>query len=62
MTPEQLQQKIDRALRDGYLSRVEREDIIAGVCSSGEITPEICALWRELQEKVYRGEIKLDSY
>ncbi len=62
MNPDQVKQVIYRALADRCLSRAEREDILAAVRANGEITPELCGLWRELQERVFRGEIRIDRY
>ncbi|MGK7933058.1 MAG: hypothetical protein AB4041_16730 [Microcystaceae cyanobacterium] len=59
MEIEQIRIKIERALVDGRLSRQESMDIKIALYSKKPITPEAVKLFRELQEKIWRGEIRL---
>ncbi len=51
---------IERALRDGRLSRAERDTIMVAVYRDRHITPEKCALLRVLQDKIWRMEVLID--
>ncbi len=60
MSIEAIKSQIERALADRCLSRLERDDILAAIRANGQITPEVCALWRQLQAKVFQGEIRIE--
>ena len=49
------------AARDGQLTYEEEEIIIAAITRSGKPTAEICGLFRRMQERVWDGELILDS-
>ncbi len=52
---------IERALADGRLSQQEDEDIKAAIRSDRKITQEAMKLYRELQQKIFEGEILIDD-
>jgi hypothetical protein len=57
----QIKELIERALCDGRLSRGESEQIKAAIYHNKKITPEQAQLFRELQDKVWKGEILLED-
>lgn len=50
---------IERALADGNLSHAESNYIKRVMYVGGTVTPEECGLWRELQDKIWKGEVSL---
>jgi hypothetical protein len=60
MEIEQIRRMIQRALADGRLSRQESEAIKVAIYSDGKVTPEEVKMFRELQDKVWKGEIMID--
>ena len=50
---------IESALADGYLSPEESASIKRAIYRDKKVTPEEAALWRELQEKVAKGEVSI---
>ncbi|MDB9311542.1 hypothetical protein PN462_00405 [Spirulina sp. CS-785/01] len=50
---------VERAISDGQLTRDERDDIQAAIYSDHKVSPEECELWRQVQEKIWRGEIRI---
>jgi hypothetical protein len=55
-----IQNIIKRALADGRLSRQESETIKAAIYADKKVTKEEAQLWRELQDKIWQGEVLLD--
>jgi len=55
-----VRQAIERALQDGYLSREESDNIKRTIYQDKQVTQEECKLFRELQQKIWQGEIILD--
>jgi hypothetical protein len=49
----------DCALQDHELSRSERDELIAALYETGQISPEDCQIMRHMQEQVWRGEVHL---
>jgi uncharacterized membrane protein YebE (DUF533 family) len=58
---EELAALIERATRDGRLSRKEWEDIRAKVREDGRITPQELDLTNQLMEQVNQGVIILED-
>jgi uncharacterized membrane protein YebE (DUF533 family) len=58
---EELAALIERATRDGRLSRQEWEDIRAKVREDGRITPQELDLTNQLMEQVNQGVIILED-
>ncbi|MGK7957923.1 MAG: hypothetical protein AB4063_22115 [Crocosphaera sp.] len=56
-----LKKMIERALADGRLSRQEDEDIKAAIAADNKVTQEEMKLYRELQQLVFQGDIKMDD-
>lgn len=56
-----LKAMIERALNDGALSREESQAIKSQMYADKEVTPEESELFRELQDKIWKGEIRIDS-
>ncbi|MDJ0732056.1 MAG: hypothetical protein QNJ33_18925 [Crocosphaera sp.] len=50
---------IERALADRRLSKQEDEDIKAAIYADRKVTEEEAKLYRELQELVFEGTIKI---
>ncbi len=55
-----IQNMIERALADGKLSRQESDVIKAAIYADKKVTKEEAQLWRELQDKIWQGEVLLD--
>lgn len=55
-----VRQAIERALADGYLSRLESDSIKTAIYQDKQVTKEECKLFRELQQKIWQGEVILD--
>jgi hypothetical protein len=55
-----VRQAIERALADGYLSRAESDTIKTAMYQDKQVTKEECKLFRELQQKIWQGEVILD--
>lgn len=55
-----LEQKIQNALADGKLSRLESDSIKAAIYADKKVTPEEAKLFRLLQDKIWKGEIQID--
>ena len=49
-----------QAASDGQITYEEETSIKAAMLRSGPITPELCRLFRLLQERVWDGELILD--
>jgi uncharacterized tellurite resistance protein B-like protein len=60
MEAEQVRRMIERSLADGRLSRQESEAIKAAIYADGKVTPEEVKMFRELQDKIWKGEITID--
>ncbi len=58
---ERLKATVDRALSDGWLSRQEREEIVEMARADNKISQEEIALFRMVQEKIWKGEIRIES-
>lgn len=58
---ERLKATINRALSDGWLSRQERDDIVEMARADKKISQEEMALLRMIQEKIWQGEIRIES-
>ncbi len=56
-----LKKMIERALADGRLSRQEDEDIKAAIAADNKVTEEEMKLYREMQQMVFEGDIKIDD-
>ena len=56
-----LKKMIERALADGRLSRQEDEDIKAAIAADNKVTQEEMKLYRELQQMVFKGELKIEG-
>ena len=56
-----LKKMIERALADGRLSRQEDEDIKAAIRADNKVTEEEMKLYRELQQMVFEGELKIED-
>ncbi|MDJ0582184.1 MAG: hypothetical protein AB4060_02165 [Crocosphaera sp.] len=56
-----LKKMIERALADGRLSRQEDEDIKAAIAADNKVTEEEMKLYRELQQMVFEGDLKIDD-
>ena len=52
---------IEWVLADGRLSRFESEVIRAAIYQDKMLSPEKARLLRELQQKIWEGEIQLDE-
>ncbi|WP_017661711.1 hypothetical protein [Baaleninema simplex] len=52
-----LAEQAKRALEDGVVSREERDALIAAIYADGKVSVEECAIFREIQEKIWDGEI-----
>ncbi|MBD2576834.1 hypothetical protein H6G50_03960 [Oscillatoria sp. FACHB-1406] len=61
MELQQIQKTIDRALADGKLSRDERDIIFSAIYGHKKVTPQESKLWRVLQQKIWYGEVQIDS-
>ncbi|MBP0019214.1 MAG: hypothetical protein J7647_16890 [Cyanobacteria bacterium SBLK] len=61
MEATKVKETIERALADGCLSRQESQSIKRAMYADGKVSPEECELWRQLQDKIWKGEIYLDS-
>lgn len=57
----QIQVMVERALADGRLSRDERDGIMNAIYADKKVTPEESKLWRTLQQKIWQGEVYIDS-
>lgn len=55
------QRLIDQATADGYLARWDAETILAAMIKGQAFSAAKCALFRQLQERVWRAEIYLDT-
>lgn len=58
---ERLKAAINRALSDGWLSRQEREEIVEMAQADNKISQEEIALFRMVQEKIWKGEIQIEN-
>ena len=56
-----LKKMIERALADGRLSSQEDEDIKAAIAADHKVTEEEMKLYREMQQMVFEGDIKIDD-
>ncbi|MGK7883072.1 MAG: hypothetical protein AB4057_00405 [Crocosphaera sp.] len=56
-----LKKMIERALADGRLSRQEDEDIKAAIAADNKVTEEEMKLYRELQQMVFEGDLKIED-
>ncbi|MDY6785453.1 MAG: hypothetical protein SW833_23365 [Cyanobacteriota bacterium] len=61
MEIDNIQIMVERALADGRLSRAERDGIMTAIYSDRKVSKEESKLWRELQQKIWLGEVKIDS-
>lgn len=59
--PNKLKKMIERVLADGRLSRQEDEDIKAAIAADNKVTGEEMKLYRELQQMVFKGELKMEN-
>lgn len=59
--PNKLKKMIERVLADGRLSRQEDEDIKAAISADNKVTEEEMKLYRELQQMVFKGELKMED-
>ncbi|CCQ64535.1 hypothetical protein [Crocosphaera watsonii] len=59
--PNKLKKMIERVLSDGRLSRQEDEDIKAAIAADNKVTGEEMKLYRELQQMVFKGELKMEN-
>jgi hypothetical protein len=50
-----------QAASDGQITCAEETSIKAAMLQSKPITPELCRLFRHLQERVWDGELLLDA-
>ncbi|HEY9704426.1 MAG TPA: hypothetical protein V6C58_18400 [Allocoleopsis sp.] len=57
-----LKEMIDRALVDGKLSKKENYQIKAAMYSGNKVSTEESKLYRELQEKIWLGEVQIDTW
>jgi hypothetical protein len=55
------QRLIEQATADGYLARWDAETILAAMVKGKAYSVAKCALFRQLQERVWRAEIYLDT-
>ncbi len=55
-----LKTMIERALADGKLSRQESDDIKAVIYADKKVTPAEAQFFREIQDKIWQGEISID--
>lgn len=58
---DRLKAAIDRALSDGWLSRQEREEIVEMARADKKISQEEIALFKSIQEKIWKGEIRIEN-
>lgn len=56
-----LQDIINRAIRDGILSRKDHDQILQVMYSDGKVSREESHLFQELQTKIWKGEIALEG-
>jgi uncharacterized membrane protein YebE (DUF533 family) len=56
-----IQAMVERALADGRLSREERDAIMNAIYADKKVTREESKLWRLLQQKIWQGEVQIDS-
>ena len=61
MSGNKLKKMIERALADGRLSRQEDEGIKAAIRADNKVTEEEMKLYRELQQMVFEGELKIED-
>ncbi|CCQ52664.1 hypothetical protein [Crocosphaera watsonii] len=59
--PNKLKKMIERVLAYGRLSRQEDEDIKAAISADNKVTEEEMKLYRELQQMVFKGELKMEN-
>ncbi len=59
---QKLREMIERALRDAKVSKKEIDDIKAFMNADNKVTTEESKLFRELQEKIWSGEIQIDTW
>lgn len=52
---------IQRILRDGYISRQERDTLMHAIYVDKKVTPDECEQFRLIQEKVWSGEIRISD-
>ncbi|RZM79445.1 hypothetical protein [Leptolyngbya iicbica] len=50
-----------QAASDGQITHEEETSIKAAMLRSGHITPEMCRLFRQMQERVWDGELTLEE-
>ena len=66
-SPEELQQlqklktSIQRAIASGSLTRQQRDDLTAAIRADNKVTPAEVALIRMVQDKVWKGEIRIED-
>ncbi|NMF82914.1 hypothetical protein [Nodosilinea sp. P-1105] len=51
---------IDRATATGRLTRQDEDQILAALVNGRQPAPEKCALFRQMQERVWQAELHLD--
>ena len=60
MEIEQIRQLVKQALADKKLSKLESEAIKTAIYADHHVSPEEAAVFRELQDKIWKGEIQID--
>lgn len=61
MEVERLKIIIERSLADGRLSRLESEIIRTAIYHNKTVTRQETELFRQLQEKIWQGEVAIDD-
>lgn len=54
-----LSQRAERALESGTISREERDDLLRAIYADGKVSVEECAILRQLQERIWQGEVAI---
>lgn len=61
METDKIKEIIERALADGMLSKAESDIIKRAIYAKGHVLPEQIELFRQLQEKVWQGQVLLSE-
>lgn len=60
METDKIKEIMERALADGMLSKAESDIIKRAIYAKGQVIPEQIELFRQLQEKVWHGQVLLE--
>lgn len=54
-----IQRLIEQSVANGSLSRTQDDDILTAITTSPQPSANLCGLFRDLQERVWQGEVIL---